>query len=360
MKYGLVYYYNTTNIGDDILTYAAKRFLPQVDYYIDREALDTFIPENKEYVSVILNGWYLHNTYAFPPSPYIVPLFIGIHFNKDIISGDYSYLDGNVTTYLQKYGPVGCRDRKTLEALQAQNIKSFFSGCLTLTLKQYPDVKKTHNIVLTDVPPEVEQYVRGKMPERNIISMTHKLSPEEVGKSWQEREIKLENYLKTYQGAELVITSRLHCALPSIALGTPVILIGKFDEDYYDRLESFASYYSCYSKEDILEGKADVELRSPGRNADAGELVELLESYCVKFMTETTKKELCVELLPEPKQYKELYVERTNHMRAVISCLKNIRFNLENQHLQDVETMEHMLEIIKKLVGASNDYKDIN
>ena len=37
MKYGLIYYKNTHNLGDDILSYVGKKFLPKVDYYIDRE-----------------------------------------------------------------------------------------------------------------------------------------------------------------------------------------------------------------------------------------------------------------------------------------------------------------------------------
>lgn len=56
MKYGVIYYNNTHNLGDDILSYAGKQFLPQVDYYIDREHLDVFIPNEKEYVATIANG----------------------------------------------------------------------------------------------------------------------------------------------------------------------------------------------------------------------------------------------------------------------------------------------------------------
>lgn len=75
MKYGLIYYKNTHNLGDDILSYVGKKFLPKVDYYIDREHLDVFIPDEKEYVATIANGWFLHYCYTFQPSPYIYPLF---------------------------------------------------------------------------------------------------------------------------------------------------------------------------------------------------------------------------------------------------------------------------------------------
>ena len=43
-------------IGDDIQSYAAKQFLPTIDYVIDREALDTF-DSHGEVVKAIMNGW---------------------------------------------------------------------------------------------------------------------------------------------------------------------------------------------------------------------------------------------------------------------------------------------------------------
>lgn len=95
MKYGIVYYKDTANLGDDILTYAGTKFLPHIDYYIDREAMDLFVPDEKEYVATIVNGFYLHYPFTFQISPYILPYFIGIHFTKDaFVYNDYSYLDG--------------------------------------------------------------------------------------------------------------------------------------------------------------------------------------------------------------------------------------------------------------------------
>lgn len=106
MKYGLIYYHGTHNLGDDILAYAGKQFLPQVDYYIDREHLDVFIPDSREHVAVIANGWYLHYNYTFQPSPYLYPFFIGIHLSKDqILFNDYSYIDASLVKYLQNPQP---------------------------------------------------------------------------------------------------------------------------------------------------------------------------------------------------------------------------------------------------------------
>ena len=54
MKYGLIVFRETENIGDDIQSYAALKFLPKVDYYVEREHMDTFVPNNKEYVREII------------------------------------------------------------------------------------------------------------------------------------------------------------------------------------------------------------------------------------------------------------------------------------------------------------------
>ena len=50
MKYGLLYYKDTGNIGDDIQSYAASKFLPKIDYMIDRENIEMFAPNKKEKV----------------------------------------------------------------------------------------------------------------------------------------------------------------------------------------------------------------------------------------------------------------------------------------------------------------------
>lgn len=354
MKYALIYYKNTTNIGDDILTYAAKQFLPQVDYYIDREETDLFLPETKEYTAAILNGWYLHYSYAFPPSPYIIPLFIGTHFNSDqMIFGDYSYLDQNVTDYLRQIeGGIGCRDKQTMDVLGQKGIENYFSGCLTLTLKPFSDIQGNGSIVLTDVSDEIKNYITKRLPDKQIICKTHRLSDQEIGTDWAHRETRVEDYLKCYQKASLVITSRLHCALPSIALGAPVILIGKYDADYYDRFESYAQYCSCFSEEDLLAGKADAVIHNPPKNADIRTLTEQMTKNCRQFIDSFTDREMDTSALPELSQYKELYIERTGHMRRAIHKLLDIRYALEIQHQQDVETMEHVLNVARQALNS--------
>jgi exopolysaccharide biosynthesis predicted pyruvyltransferase EpsI len=44
-----------------------------------------------------------------------------------------------------------------------------------------------------------------------------------------------ESVLKKYASAKLVVTSRLHCALPCLAFGTPVIFVRSGFKKEYDR-----------------------------------------------------------------------------------------------------------------------------
>ena len=39
MKFGLLNYSESYNVGDQVQSLAAKQFLPRVDYYIDRDNL---------------------------------------------------------------------------------------------------------------------------------------------------------------------------------------------------------------------------------------------------------------------------------------------------------------------------------
>src|SRR6185295_1108834 len=44
-----------------------------------------------------------------------------------------------------------------------------------------------------------------------------------------------QEYLDEYAQAKLVVTSRIHCALPCLALGTPVLFIDMGYDEYNDR-----------------------------------------------------------------------------------------------------------------------------
>lgn len=122
MKYGLVTMKETENIGDDIQSYAAIRFLPKIDYYIEREKIDLFVPEKAEQVLTIMNGWF-HSKINFPISPYIYSIYISTHFSAYNLGGIMDeYLNEYSKETLNKYGPIGCRDSGTVKLLEKMGL----------------------------------------------------------------------------------------------------------------------------------------------------------------------------------------------------------------------------------------------
>ena len=309
MKYGLITFKDTENIGDDIQSYAALRFLPKVDYYIEREKLDLFLPNKKEQVVTIMNGWFLHSKLNFPISPYIYPIFVSTHFssyNSGGIKGEY--INSYTKKILNKYGPIGCRDSSTLELLAENNVDNYFSGCLTLTISKNENIKSKNNICIVDVDDSVENYIREKFNNTKIIKKTHVLNKNKNSKlSYEERFNNVRKLLNVYQESKLVITSRLHCALPCLALGTPVILI--YDEDKLytkDRLKDYAKILTHISTEKfLLNGEEIIKngVINPKDYLEIRKNVELIVKNKLKEC-ELNNKEL-----PNIKDYNQLYIE---------------------------------------------------
>ncbi len=55
MKFGLIVYKDTEIIGDDIQSYVSTKYLPRIDYIIERGNVTSFVPKEKveEYLNKI-------------------------------------------------------------------------------------------------------------------------------------------------------------------------------------------------------------------------------------------------------------------------------------------------------------------
>lgn len=242
MKYGLLVFKETDNVGDDIQSYAASRFLPSVDCFVDREHLNEFVTDDGDAVAVIMNAWYLHNKLSFAISPYIHPLYISMHFAEaDCLKIGYDFLSEKVIKAFSqsKYG-VGCRDISTIEILKKKGLKNtYFSGCLTLTLTPFNDVEKTNKVYCVDVDDSIADLISSNT-DFEVIRTTHNITPEKsVDFNWEARKKRTEDLLRNYQGAKFVVTSRLHCALPCLAIGVPVFLVYRDDEINGKRISDY-------------------------------------------------------------------------------------------------------------------------
>lgn len=287
------------------------QFLPRIDYFIDREHLDTFVSDGLEPVKVIMNGWYMNNKWNWPPSPVIVPLLISMHFQReDLLGINDSFLLGIGGEYFRKQEIVGCRDTETQKFLQENGIATEFSGCLTLTLKD----KFTRKVdkpycCITNCSNEVVNYVKEKRPDL-VIKVFSQEPAVDQSAAWNERFNNVEKLLQEYQNAEFVITTKLHCAMPCLALKTPVLFL---DEDTIienDRFSGLSDLLYCETKNDFLEGKGDFKLDNPPENTnDYLALRKSLIKKCKQFVElETTcnfEKEYFWNKYKENAEWKE-------------------------------------------------------
>ncbi|HIP92257.1 MAG TPA: hypothetical protein EYH25_02210 [Thermotoga sp.] len=105
-----------------------------------------------------------------------------------------------------------------------------------------------------------------------------KISPET-------RLIIAEEQLKRLANAQVVITSRLHAALPAIAFGTPVIFVHRNLND--PRFTGLLKYINHYDISEFKKQVNEIDWENPPQNPSQKELRELkrtLIKKCQKFI----------------------------------------------------------------------------
>ena len=279
----------------------------------------------------------MHNAQHWPPSSKIIPFYVAVHFNstvKDKLLSDESI------AYLKKYEPIGCRDTNTVKLLQSKGINAYFSGCMTLTLgrnyhseikenkyyfvdpyfvthwnlytilynaiyllfhwkpiciiaKKHPDPKTglRKKMIMTTFYREYKRFFRKEI----LINAEYinQQSIEYIRKFPTDEELlkEAERLVKCYAKAKLVVTSRIHCALPCLGVGTPVI----YTEDAHQSEASACRFGGLRELFNILkwdnghltkefDGKTPLDDTSSWSNKTIWkELAERLATQCTRF-----------------------------------------------------------------------------
>lgn len=282
-KYGLLItspINNYKNIGDYVQSLAAQQYIPNgEDYeYIEKEDVAHFDGHDK--IKCIMNAWYIWHPENWPPKENAIdPLLTSIHITP--LTAEAMLANGG-KEYFIKHGPVGCRDKGTLDILKKNGVPCYFSGCLTLTLgRKYKYEGERNGVIFVDpyIPPIRYVHESGNIyyPKNVIKSCLYfaksplkilKLSRKdffkarfrlqtiynasmfyhaysslftselllnaeylthmvEVGESYTQEELlsNAEKLVYKYAKAQYVVTSRIHCALPCTGLETPVIFV---------------------------------------------------------------------------------------------------------------------------------------
>ena len=123
--------------------------------------------------------------------------------------------------YLKKHEPIGCYDSSTLEILRDNDVQSYFSGGLSLMVKKPTafgeSTVEPDKIYLVDVEHGIKEMLPRVVQESSIEI--------HLGRNSQDRLTVAYEIMESYASAKLVVTQRIHCALPCVAMGIPVVFI---------------------------------------------------------------------------------------------------------------------------------------
>ena len=307
MKYGILIHKYAKNIGDDIQSYAISQFMPRIDCMISREELASFKSEDDETVAAVFGGWFMWNKFRWPPSKQLFPLITGFHYYErnadldtalryDLPISRFEQFSGVGGAYLKDYGPVGCRDLSTLAMMKECGIDAYFSGCVTLTIQLKKDEgDRGDYAVIADLDEDVEDKVK-KITENRIplVKTTHILEAVPDA-TWDERKARVEKQLELYRRARYVVTTRLHVALPCLAMGVPVLLIERrmmHDPERFKPYDEWLHYYTHdeFMKDDFdlfdfENGTPNKDLHIETKNLMIGRIRDFF-SYCMEHENE--------------------------------------------------------------------------
>lgn len=205
---------------DLFLNAVCDNTVPNVEFvFLERDNMGK-LSDHYGYDNIItlMNGWWLHpqhNKLIFEIPENVTPLFISFHLHEKRVL-EVPYVD-----VLRKYQPIGCRDKATLDMLQAHNIDAYFSGCLTVGIDFYKwDSNRSGGKTV---------YVDVKHNDpTNISSVCHEDKSYKNGECRKMLQTAL-GLLRRYSVSKNVRTSRLHCFMPCVGMGVPVELTSPKD-----------------------------------------------------------------------------------------------------------------------------------
>lgn len=227
------------NYGEDIQLHAIKRLYEYmgIDYdeVVRISPNELFSYNGKEYLILPIN-FPLWGKYE-KLSHKIIPVFLGISIvGESIIE----------SMRMREFQPIGCRDQRSVEILRNKGLEAYLNGCLTITLPKRQENVGTGKVFIVDICDELLSRVPEEI-RRDAEFVTHLYFDREVSEAES-----MAMYERYQREAAMVITSRLHCAVPCIAYGIPVIYAPKvistrsvwlqniipiYDESMYDEID---------------------------------------------------------------------------------------------------------------------------
>jgi hypothetical protein len=215
---------STENLGDHIQIVSGLRLLSRLGIeptrYVDRDDEIHSAPGLKEEegpIGILLNGWFKNNRAEWPPHPKLAPLLLGFHIRPSFCP---ELLSDASIDFFRRHQPIGCRDVSTEALLRSKGVEVFTSNCLSLTLPRRIEDPQTQNeVFVVSRDDRIKDYLPPSIWPYTFIC--HYSGSNDFAANMAQAAQLLEIYRSR---AKLIVTTMLHCALPAIGMGIPVVV----------------------------------------------------------------------------------------------------------------------------------------
>jgi lipopolysaccharide biosynthesis glycosyltransferase len=215
------------NLGDEVQGLASVQWLPFVDFEVERDNLlsKNLTGQPRKSITVFMNAWYGAANLEWPPPPSLNPVMVAVHVEPSLYR---KFSSKEALSFYRSVEPIGARDSATREFFASLGVDSYLSYCMTATMQvMFAGIEKKCDLLIVDVEPKL---LHGALPEALLHGACF-ASPKWVQQEGESvldgkmRFTKAFELLHTYASAKVIVTSRLHTALPSASMGVPVVLV---------------------------------------------------------------------------------------------------------------------------------------
>jgi hypothetical protein len=248
---GRVQYAEEANSGDEMQTLPGLQFLPYLTNFVER---DYGVPESTNVDYMFGNAWWGTSS-AFPPPNGVQMILSSIHTSGDflnVVQSKISYFQ----QYNQRVGPIGARDIKTYQFLKGKcELAVYMSSCFTQMMGINRPVLFNDIAVATKTTtptPNTDGLSRDTTTDGHrrlivAVDVDPKLLPPSIRKKAKFLSANVDHNVKGSRKARfdhtmallrlykdeamVVITSRIHAALPASVYGVPVIFMEPNNEE---------------------------------------------------------------------------------------------------------------------------------
>ncbi|MBP2662123.1 MAG: polysaccharide pyruvyl transferase family protein [Firmicutes bacterium] len=230
----IAYLYEQMGIQERDIHYIGLRDI------IDYDGEDIVLPINFSINNCIING-------KIAISPRITPVFLAVLLPTldSYLDIDRFLQDEHNHAYFLRYAPIGCRDEVSYHYFKRHGIPAYINGCLTAV---FPKCKEPADgsVIFADAPKSVLPWIPTQILDSDVLFTTQQyVFHEDEIKDYKNLFRFVKSKYEFYQKkARLIITSRLHVALPCTAFGIPVVLVKDKVDTRFSFIEKYIPIYN--------------------------------------------------------------------------------------------------------------------